>query len=166
MKLVKFRPRWTYAASLTRTKLPQFASLVPVLGYAVLWGDSFQALMMRFSSLGPLFVVFSFDAHIPPLFGGVYVLIGLLIFWSACPRPLRLYRSRREYVEAVTGDRDSEECVRAGKALPPLRESIPMNDRRERVIFGILVADEELGVIKREPSAVTARASIAPLTLL
>lgn len=165
MKLVKFRPRWTYAASLTRTKLPQFASLVPVLGYAVLWGDSFQALMMRFSSLGPLFVVFSFDAHIPPLFWRrvrlnrpAYILVRV-----SAPR---LYRSRREYVEAVTGDRDSEECVRAGKALRPFRESIPMNDRREGVIFGILVADEELGVIEREPSAVTARASIAPLTLL
>lgn len=53
MKLQKFRARWTYVASLARTKLPQFASLVPVLGYAVLWGDSFQAFVMEFSKLGP-----------------------------------------------------------------------------------------------------------------
>lgn len=164
MKLQKFRPRWTYVASLARTKLPQFASLVPVLGYAVLWGDSFHAFVMEFSKLGPS-LWFSTLTRIYLLYvGGVYILGGLIMYWVACPRPLRLYRSRREYVEAVRGDRDSDECIRAGTALSSIRESVPMNGRKQRLFYGIIVTDEELGVIEREPAAVMAGASVAPLT--
>jgi hypothetical protein len=157
-------PRWTYAAALTRTKLPQFASLVPVLGYAVLWGDWFQAFLMKFSTLGPS-LWFSAMTRISLLYvGGVYILGGLLIFWLACPRPLRLYRSRRQYVEAVRGDRDTEECARAGKALRPIFDSMPKGPPGRRLIHGILVSEEELGIMERQIGAVTAGAAIAPLT--
>ncbi|UVC17642.1 hypothetical protein [Mesorhizobium onobrychidis] len=119
---------------------------------------------MKFSTLGPS-LWFSPLTRIYLLYlGGVYILVGLFMYWLACPRPLRMYRSRREYVEAVRGDRDATECARAGKALRPIYDSMPMDGLSKRPIYGILVSNEELGITEREPAAVMAGASIAPLT--
>lgn len=99
--------------------------------------------------------------------GGVCILVGLVIFWAFCPRPVRLYQSRRQYVEAVQGDRDSIESLRAGKSLiavahtfSPTRE---INGIRQRQVYGILVTDEEIDITVREPSAVLAGAAMPTL---
>lgn len=168
LKLSTLQPKWSYASALTRTRLPQFASLVPILGYAVLWGDAFQTWVMRFSVFGPP-LLFSTLTRIYLLYlGGVCILVGLVIFWLFCPRPLRLYRSRREYVEAVRGDRDSIESGRAGAALAAVAHEFPPINNTGlidvRQIHGIVVSDEEIGITKREPSAVTAGAPPPVLT--
>jgi hypothetical protein len=113
-----WHPRWSFAAALTRTKLPQFASLVPVLGYAVIWGDQFQNWIMRFDqTLGQSFWLTPLQRIYCLYVGSVIILIGLLLFWAFCPAPIRKHSSRRFYIQAVGQDLDTEEPKRAAAAI-------------------------------------------------
>ena len=80
----------------TRTKLPQCASLIPVLGYAVLWGDQFQNWIMRFDlTLGGFFTPLE---RIYCLYiGSVVILFGCMVYWVFCPTPIK-HGSRRDYI--------------------------------------------------------------------
>lgn len=98
-----------------RTRLPQFATLIPALGYAVLWSDQFQGWIMKFT------LAFGSGGLLSPLdritflyFGSIVVLAGMLAFWAMCPRPLR-YGSRREYIRAAQETEDPKELKLAGE---------------------------------------------------
>lgn len=99
-----------------RSRLPQFATLIPVLGYAMLWSDQFQGWMMRFElafgarGLSPL------DRIQFLYFGATLILAGIMTYWSLCPAPLR-YGSRRAYLTATTETADGREAAKAVRFL-------------------------------------------------
>lgn len=88
------------------------------------------------------------------------ILFGLMIFWLFCPSPIRRYRSRREYVDAVPGDRDEREGRRAAKIL---RSIYPPDAGAQWVIYGIRVTDQEIDLLA-EPTGVLSGSAVAPLT--
>lgn len=93
--------RWSTNAAITQTKLPQVISLVPILGYAILYGDQFQNLLMKYSLLGPDVLFTPFQRICLLYVGGIFVLVGLLIFYVFCPSIIRQYKTRNEYIRHV-----------------------------------------------------------------
>lgn len=121
-------PKWSHAAFLARTRLPLIASLVPVLGYAVLWSDAFNQSIMRLEALGhrqwfdPL-------TRIEFLYtGGVMVLAGMIVFWLRCPWQLRTFTDRTEYSSWIREGLQSNEAARAGRAVRRLTGNAVRND--------------------------------------
>lgn len=114
-----YLPRWSQVAILARTRLPQLISLVPLLGYAVLWGGAFDSWMMQFHALGSLW--FTPLTRIYLLYvGSVGVLAGMLVYWLCCPRPVQTFFDRRTYVQHMLQDAGYREIESVYFTLAPL----------------------------------------------
>ena len=123
--------KWSTAAAATKTKLPQVVSLIPLLGYAVLYGDQFQDLVMRFTVLGP-------DMWLTPMqriallyAGGIFVLIGLAVFYAACPSIIRQHGNAAIYIRYVFDTGNDMELRRAHKGLSELLEKQPLKHQND-----------------------------------
>lgn len=90
-----------------RSRLPQLATLIPVLGYAVLWSDQFQGWVMRFTEAFGTRGMNPLDRVQFLYFGAVLMLAGMLAYWALCPAPLR-HGSRRAYLTAVAETRGGQ----------------------------------------------------------
>lgn len=101
-----------------RSRLPQVATLIPVLGYAVLWSDQFQGWVMQFTEAFGARGMSPLDRVQFLYFGAVQMLAGMLAYWALCPVPLR-HGSRRAYLTAVAETADEREGVRAVEFLRP-----------------------------------------------
>ncbi|QIG70401.1 hypothetical protein EVB88_017 [Rhizobium phage RHph_N28_2] len=91
--------RWTFSSALARTKLPQVISLIPLLGYAVLWSDQFHDQIMRFETLAPS-LWFSPTDRIRCLYiGSLLVLGGVVLLFLFCPVQIRALKNSTEYAD-------------------------------------------------------------------
>lgn len=102
-----------------KTRVPQFATLIPLLGYAILWSDQFEGWIMKFDR------AFGGGSLLTPsqrveflYFGSVLILLGMVVFWLLCPRPLR-YGSLRDYLMAVAETADPREATQAAQFVRP-----------------------------------------------
>lgn len=115
--------RWTFSSALARTKLPQVISLIPLLGYAVLWSDEFRSQIMQFQTLEPALWL-SPTARIKCLyFGSVTVLFGVLLLYLFCPRQIRTVGNSTEYADRTFRGLDAHELETAHELLRPLLTS-------------------------------------------
>lgn len=117
--------RWSTNAAITQTKLPQVISLVPILGYAILYGDQFQNLLMKYSLLGPDVLFTPFERICLLYVGGLFVLAGLLTFYAFCPSIIRRYRTPNEYIRHVMETSDYKQVEDANKAMQKLLQDQP-----------------------------------------
>ncbi|MEN3146109.1 hypothetical protein ABCW43_02220 [Neorhizobium sp. IRAMC:178] len=117
--------RWSTNAALAQTKLPQVVSLVPVLGYAILYGDQFQNLVMQFTSLGSDVLFTPFQRICLLYAGGLCVLAGLIIFYVFCPSIIRQYKTRTEYIRHVMETSDYRQIGDMNRAMVSLLEGQP-----------------------------------------
>ncbi|MGO8422268.1 hypothetical protein ACC807_11075 [Rhizobium ruizarguesonis] len=93
--------RWTFSSALARTKLPQVISLIPLLGYAVLWSDQFHAQIMQFETLAPS-LWFSPTDRIRCLYiGSLLVLGGVVLLFLFCPIQIRASKNSTEYADHI-----------------------------------------------------------------
>lgn len=110
----RFHPvRWSVSAALTRTRLPQIVSLVPIVGYALLYGDQLQSTIMRFGVLGDGLWFAPIQRLNLIYLGGLIVLSGLILFWAACPAQLKAFATRQSYIQAVRDAADEHEVTKA-----------------------------------------------------
>lgn len=124
-----------------RTRLPQFATLIPLLGYAVLWGDQFQDVVLKFERAFGTRGIFSPIDRVQFLyFGSVLILCGMLAYWVLCPSPLR-FGSRRSYLSAVSETADPREAQKAGIYLRPR-----VSKGKALDVAGVQFTSQELGM--------------------
>lgn len=117
--------RWSTNAGITETKLPQVISLVPILGYAILYGDQFQNFVMKYTLLGPDVLFTPFQRICLLYVGGLFVLVGLLTFYAFCPSIIRRYRTPNEYIRHVMETSDYKQVGDANRAMQKLFEDQP-----------------------------------------
>ena len=117
---------------LARTRLPQIASLIPILGYAVLWGDAFQEVVMRFElALGSSMLLDPITRIRLLYFGSTLMLFGLIIYWWRCPRPIQQFATRREYIQYVNEGGEQGEARSAAAAI---KRAGPWNEEQKRFL--------------------------------
>ncbi|MBW9062349.1 hypothetical protein JNB71_03360 [Rhizobium herbae] len=117
-------PRWSFSTALSRSKLPQVVSLIPILGYAVLWSDSFRQQLMRFDGLGTGLWLDPIERIELLYFGSVLVLAGLLLLYLFCPRQVRTFESATDYMEGVFKALNIHELELVHARLAPLFTSV------------------------------------------
>jgi hypothetical protein len=107
----------------------------------VLFGDQFQAYVMRFSTLGGLW----FD----PLqriylvyVGSTIVLLGLIVLWLFCPRVIQRYPDRRQYVQHMRDDATTDEMREINEKLAGFRQHVidllDADPREEAPVLGMV----------------------------
>ncbi|WP_172729970.1 hypothetical protein [Neorhizobium galegae] len=138
--------RWSTNAAITQTKLPQVVSLVPVLGYAILYGDQFQSFVMRFTSLGPDVLFTAFQRVCLLYAGGLCVLAGLIIFYVFCPSIIRQYKTRTEYIRHVMETSDYRQMADMNRAMISLLEGQPKEG--DELYFNEFPAQAVLNAVK------------------
>lgn len=139
-----------------RSRLPQFATLIPVLGYAVLWSDQFQGWVMRFDQAFGTGGMSPLDRVQFLYFGAILILIGMLSYWALCPRPLR-HGSRRAYLIAVDETADPSEGV---KAVDFLRSRWTENEQGHFVVAGFTVHAGDVAYMAGRKPAVSGTKSL------
>jgi hypothetical protein len=130
--------RWSMVATISRTRLPQIVSLIPILGYAVIWSDDLQRAIMRFDVALP-HMWFTAVQRIHMLYAGsVLVFIGVCLFWMFAPRVVRRHDSPDRYALAVAGSGDVDEMRSAYDNLSTVhRMQSPPYDNPKGQLFGL-----------------------------
>ena len=93
--------RWSLAANVTRSRLPQVVSLVPLVGYALIWGDQLNAFLLRFPALGEGLWFDPLQRLQLIYFGGSAVFLGWIVYLIACPRPIKNFAGPHEYQRSI-----------------------------------------------------------------
>lgn len=142
---------WSWSVALTRTRLPQLATLIPVLGYGVLWSDSFDGALMEFG------VAFGSNNVLSPLarvqllyFGSLTILAGLIVFWLLCPQVVRS-GSRRAYLDEAAVRDDPNDAKTAANYL--LSRELPGRFDQWTELHSVRLNPSNLTAIVGQPHA-------------
>lgn len=85
---------WWTSRVIAHSRLPQVAAVIPTLGYIILWSDKFGELLQS----SKLNISFSpYRLHFI-WWGAILLLIGLLLYWSNCPRSVKRGASAEDYI--------------------------------------------------------------------
>lgn len=93
-----FWVRWSLCAAVMQSRLPQAASLLSVLGYAIVFSEKYAFVSNGLSDATGAVVAPQFKLM---FMGGFFVLVGMIIYWLFCPYPIKRFRDRRDYVDYV-----------------------------------------------------------------
>ena len=85
---------WVTSRWIAHTRLPQVAATIPTLGYLILWSDRFE----EFLTSAKLHISFATWRLQLIWWGALFLLIGLLIYWWRCPRPVKRASSAEDYL--------------------------------------------------------------------
>ena len=85
---------WVTSRTIAHSRLPQVAATISTLGYLILWSDRFDAFLTS-SKLHISFATWRLHFI---WWGALFLLIGLLIYWWRCPRPVKRAGSAEDYL--------------------------------------------------------------------
>ncbi|POO54319.1 hypothetical protein CPJ18_02120 [Agrobacterium rosae] len=136
VKLLKedrgFWVRWSLCAAMMRTRLPQTASLLSVLAYTIVLSDKYTELADGLNAPTGMVVA----AQLKSMFmGGFVTLLAMGMYWLLCPRPIKNFRDRRDYVDYVVRGLDPDELNIALETLSdiPPDAVVQLSDLRVKI---------------------------------
>ncbi|WP_146258634.1 hypothetical protein [Agrobacterium rosae] len=127
-----FWVRWSLCAAMMRTRLPQTASLLSVLAYTIVLSDKYTELADGLNAPTGMVVA----AQLKSMFmGGFVTLLAMGMYWLLCPRPIKNFRDRRDYVDYVVRGLDPDELNIALETLSdiPPDAVVQLSDLRVKI---------------------------------
>jgi hypothetical protein len=85
---------WVTSRTIAHSRLPQVAATIPTLGYMILWSDRFE----EYLTSAKLHISFGTWRLQCIWWGALFLVIGLLIYWMRCPRPVKRAGSAEDYL--------------------------------------------------------------------
>ncbi len=130
---------WRFSAAVLRTRVTGIISLIPLLGYFVLYGDQFGTMFLEMEALAgvPALFVPITRAHLI-YFGSVLVFGG----WSLCcfcPSQVRQFSDSWDFAERTIAQRNNGQAHEANAFIAKLKTQTPQHftgSEAPRYLFG------------------------------
>lgn len=132
---------WSSARAIANSRLPQAATIIPIIGYALIWSDQLQDFAY-FKSLQPSLFLTPVQRLQCLYWGAIFMSIGWLLYSRHCPKIVRRANEPEDYVNEHMNLRNVALLERTRKRAAAFLERHnyhPMTS--ETLIFGSIQPD-------------------------
>ncbi len=130
---------WRFSAAVLRTRVTGIISLIPLLGYFILYGDQFGRMFLEMEALDGVPGLFEpiTRAHLV-YFGSILVFVGWALCFF-CPWQVRQFLDSWDFAERIIAQRHNGQARAANAFISKLKTQTPQAFKQQKVapyLFG------------------------------